>query len=693
MGSEPSFDPSLFTKPISHERLQAAQLRGERRAAVRPRARRALYPTGSTFKPITALAALSAGDDHRRLRRQRQRLHPHRRAGALQRRQDGLRHRSTCADALQVSSDVYFYNARLCDELGPHRGRSRTWRATLGLGRTHRHRPAGRAPRAWCPTGAGASASADARRRAGARSSIPLGSQYSVYAAAARRAAASPTCASGPSATTSTSPSARATCRPRRCRWRSPTRRSPWTAACRVPHLGLAGRGRPAAAWSSASSAGRRERVKIDPAARDGGARRPACRGERAGGTSTDVWSGGAGLGPVPLPGLRQDRHRADLDHGMRVRPVVVRLLDQGHDASPTIPASSSRSRREGRLRRRGRGAGRAPDRVEVVRRQGQVRRRGRRRRDERRPPIVRPDAARRRHRAPRAAACRFDPVLLLAVLGICAASLITLHRRDGKDDRRQRELLRRRARPSTSASASLLAAGLARFDYSRLRELKYGLYAVLIGVDPARQRASARSPAARGARSRCRSSPSRPPSSARCCSSSRCRRSSSTASGGSTTATRPRGSMLAALVPAALVMAQPDLGSALVYVVDRARGAVRRRARAGGTSPALFALGGGRDRAGPRRRAGGRRDRAAPVPEGPPDGLPAPDRQPGASRATSRTSRRSRSAPARRPAAATRPRRPSSTSCPSTTPTSSSRSSASGTASSARRSCCRSTR
>ena len=48
-------------------------------------------------------------------------------------------------------------------------------------------------------------------------------------------------------ATTSTSPSARATCRPRRCSSRSPTRRSPTAARVVRPHLGHAGRGRAAA--------------------------------------------------------------------------------------------------------------------------------------------------------------------------------------------------------------------------------------------------------------------------------------------------------------------------------------------------------------------------------------------------------------------------------------------------------------
>jgi penicillin-binding protein 2 len=61
MGSEPSFDPTLFTKPISEKKFK--QLNSEENGApLFNRALQGLYPTGSTFKPITALAALEAGD-------------------------------------------------------------------------------------------------------------------------------------------------------------------------------------------------------------------------------------------------------------------------------------------------------------------------------------------------------------------------------------------------------------------------------------------------------------------------------------------------------------------------------------------------------------------------------------------------------------------------------------------------------
>jgi penicillin-binding protein 2 len=60
MGSNPSYDPAVLSRPITQKRLE--QLFGP--DAGSPRFNRAiggLYPTGSTFKPITAFAALSQG--------------------------------------------------------------------------------------------------------------------------------------------------------------------------------------------------------------------------------------------------------------------------------------------------------------------------------------------------------------------------------------------------------------------------------------------------------------------------------------------------------------------------------------------------------------------------------------------------------------------------------------------------------
>ena len=60
LGSQPSFDPNIFSKPISQRKLDA--LRSE--ALGNPLFDRAVqggYPTGSTFKLITATAALESG--------------------------------------------------------------------------------------------------------------------------------------------------------------------------------------------------------------------------------------------------------------------------------------------------------------------------------------------------------------------------------------------------------------------------------------------------------------------------------------------------------------------------------------------------------------------------------------------------------------------------------------------------------
>jgi penicillin-binding protein 2 len=60
LGSQPSFDPNIFSKPISQKRLNA--LNSD--ALGKPLFNRAIqggYPTGSTFKLITATAALESG--------------------------------------------------------------------------------------------------------------------------------------------------------------------------------------------------------------------------------------------------------------------------------------------------------------------------------------------------------------------------------------------------------------------------------------------------------------------------------------------------------------------------------------------------------------------------------------------------------------------------------------------------------
>ena len=134
-----------------------------------------------------------------------------------------------------------------------------------------------------------------------------------------------------------------------------------------------------------------------------------------------------------------------------------------------------------------------------------------------------------------------------------------------------------------------VLMYGVSRLDYSRLRELRYPIYGVLmvsiIGVLAARAGDARRAAAG----SSCRASTCSPPSSARCCWSSRWPGfvvERMREMGRQTTARV----MLLGLLPTMIVMAEPDLGSATVYVVGtlailfvagRAVAALRRADRA----------------------------------------------------------------------------------------------------------------
>jgi penicillin-binding protein 2 len=132
LGSMPTFDPSVFAKPISQATLD--QLNSEANGA--PLFNRAIggfYPTGSTFKPITALAALDSGifstgtiiQDN----------------GCMK---IGIQERCNAGDqphgpvalerSLQVSSDIYYYTAGR--DLNPVKGQPlQTWSRRLSLGR------------------------------------------------------------------------------------------------------------------------------------------------------------------------------------------------------------------------------------------------------------------------------------------------------------------------------------------------------------------------------------------------------------------------------------------------------------------------------------------------------------------------------------------------------------------------------
>jgi penicillin-binding protein 2 len=61
IGSYPSFNPNLFAKPLTQPEYARLQGSGSISGPLTDRAVNGAYPTGSTFKPITALAALETG--------------------------------------------------------------------------------------------------------------------------------------------------------------------------------------------------------------------------------------------------------------------------------------------------------------------------------------------------------------------------------------------------------------------------------------------------------------------------------------------------------------------------------------------------------------------------------------------------------------------------------------------------------
>jgi peptidoglycan glycosyltransferase len=61
MASSPSYDPNLIEKPAGYEQIQSTKARCSPAAPLLNRATQGLYPPGSTFKTVTAAAAL---DDH-----------------------------------------------------------------------------------------------------------------------------------------------------------------------------------------------------------------------------------------------------------------------------------------------------------------------------------------------------------------------------------------------------------------------------------------------------------------------------------------------------------------------------------------------------------------------------------------------------------------------------------------------------
>jgi penicillin-binding protein 2 len=138
MGSSPTFDPNIFTKPLS----QTAYEKLNNASSGFPLFNRAIqssYPTGSTFKGITATAALQSGawnlssiyDD----------------TGVYQNGPGDTRHNAGHAaygsinltQAIQVSSDNFFYNLGRLLNVDPYKhpkgGALQQWARAFGIGR------------------------------------------------------------------------------------------------------------------------------------------------------------------------------------------------------------------------------------------------------------------------------------------------------------------------------------------------------------------------------------------------------------------------------------------------------------------------------------------------------------------------------------------------------------------------------
>jgi penicillin-binding protein 2 len=134
LGSEPSFDPNIFAKTIKqsdYDRL-TSKANG---APLADRAIQGAYPTGSTFKPITSVAALESGvttPDS-----------PYNDSGSFSLGGGLTLHNAGNASygtlalrrALQVSSDVFFYHLGFELNSAGDGQQLQHWASKLGIGR------------------------------------------------------------------------------------------------------------------------------------------------------------------------------------------------------------------------------------------------------------------------------------------------------------------------------------------------------------------------------------------------------------------------------------------------------------------------------------------------------------------------------------------------------------------------------
>lgn len=131
IGSHPGYDPAFYTKPHTTAEYRALESRAD--APLLNRADQGGYPTGSTFKPITATAALEEGlIEPQEIVLDTGQITV---GGQVFRNAGGAVNGAIdMSDALKVSSDVYFYRLGLEADASGARGQIQGWARALGLG-------------------------------------------------------------------------------------------------------------------------------------------------------------------------------------------------------------------------------------------------------------------------------------------------------------------------------------------------------------------------------------------------------------------------------------------------------------------------------------------------------------------------------------------------------------------------------